>query len=953
MFRRFTQSILFTLLSFLLFTSGNAQITYHISNYPVSFLQGGNQNWDLGQDSKQRLFVGNNTGLVVLENTSASIFYLPEQTIIRSVLVIDSKIFTGSFEEFGFWEEQTNGVFSYTSLSALLPNRIQANDEIWKIAEHAEKVYFHSFGSIYVYDYKEVKRLSENFNGFMFLYPAGKELLTQKIGGSFYFVKNDSLIELPSELIKSNETLKGASLMNTETLIAGTSNGLYSIDLKTKNIKTWEAEKSIEVISNEINGIAKVGEYIAVGTILNGIYLYTTNGKLLTIINTTSRLQNNTVLSMLPDSLGNLWVGMDKGLDYIAFDSPVDSYRSKEESIGSVYAAALYKNRLYVGSNQGIYRYERGETGKFSSPSLIDGSQGQVWFLSVIDERLYCGLNSGTYVFDQEKLKQVSSIPGAYTLKDYPGKPDKKIQSTYNEIVIYEQNEQSTFWEMSHTINPFAMPSRFLEIDHQGSIWLGHTIKGIYQLQPSIDFKSVSRLTKIGVEQGLTRTTNRLFKADNRIIVSAGDSLFQWDSIHQQFEDYSLLKSIFSEGGEVFNIVDAGNNRYWIVKKDEILLAEIHFNSVKLLYRMLPQQYDLHLVESYERIIPLSDQLHLLCLDDGFAVIDLNLISRMEIVFPDLAITKIKRFRGLALQEVLQTNSNRKFSFSDDATTIGFSWKTSLPVGAYRFFQFRLSGYDNKWSNWSPQTEKKYERLNPGDYTFQVRTLNAAGLTSAPVSISFTVKSPWYINTYGFILYAIIFVLIFLFVRLYLAKRRWNKIERKMAIEKEKISIEKELAEKELIAVRNEKLQAEIEHKSSQLATNTMSIVRKNELLQSIKLEMESQKAELGERFPKKYYQRVMNLIDKNLRDEHEWEAFEQLYDQAHGDFFKRLKQEFPDLTASDLRLCAYLRMNLATKEIAPLLNISIRGVEERRYRLRKRLNLSSDMNLNEMIMTY
>ena len=174
-----------------------------------------------------------------------------------------------------------------------------------------------------------------------------------------------------------------------------------------------------------------------------------------------------------------------------------------------------------------------------------------------------------------------------------------------------------------------------------------------------------------------------------------------------------------------------------------------------------------------------------------------------------------------------------------------------------------------------------------------------------------------------------------------------------MAKEKEKMQTEKELAEKTLIAVRNEKLQAEIEHKSSQLATNTMSIVRKNELLRSIKQEMEMQKSGLGERFPKKYYQRVLNLIDRNLQDEHEWEAFEQLYDQAHADFFKRLKREFPELTASDLRLCAYLRMNLATKEIAPLLNISVRGVEERRYRLRKRLNLSSETNLNEMIMTY
>ncbi|HSW67404.1 MAG TPA: hypothetical protein VLH16_02385, partial [Bacteroidales bacterium] len=65
------------------------------------------------------------------------------------------------------------------------------------------------------------------------------------------------------------------------------------------------------------------------------------------------------------------------------------------------------------------------------------------------------------------------------------------------------------------------------------------------------------------------------------------------------------------------------------------------------------------------------------------------------------------------------------------------------------------------------------------------------------------------------------------------------------------------------------------------------------------------------------------------------------------------LKADSPDLTSSDLRLCAYLRLNLSSKEIAPLLNISVRGVEERRYRLRKRLKLNSEQNLSEFILAY
>jgi len=81
--------------------------------------------------------------------------------------------------------------------------------------------------------------------------------------------------------------------------------------------------------------------------------------------------------------------------------------------------------------------------------------------------------------------------------------------------------------------------------------------------------------------------------------------------------------------------------------------------------------------------------------------------------------------------------------------------------------------------------------------------------------------------------------------------------------------------------------------------------------------------------------------------------VFEELFDQAHENFFKRLKTTYPELTQSDLKLCAYLKLNLSSKEIAPLLNISFRGVETRRFRLRRRLSLDSDHNLVEFVMQF
>jgi len=132
-----------------------------------------------------------------------------------------------------------------------------------------------------------------------------------------------------------------------------------------------------------------------------------------------------------------------------------------------------------------------------------------------------------------------------------------------------------------------------------------------------------------------------------------------------------------------------------------------------------------------------------------------------------------------------------------------------------------------------------------------------------------------------------------------------------------------------------------------------MAIIKKNELLIEIKNELENQKKRLGNHHPVNFNEKIFSLINKNITDDNDWQVFEELFDQAHADFFKRLKSSYPELTQSDLKLCAYLRLNLSSKEIAPLLNISYRGVETRRYRLRRRLLLDNDKNLVEFILQF
>ncbi|MEO6131638.1 MAG: hypothetical protein ABIQ02_07305, partial [Saprospiraceae bacterium] len=101
----------------------------------------------------------------------------------------------------------------------------------------------------------------------------------------------------------------------------------------------------------------------------------------------------------------------------------------------------------------------------------------------------------------------------------------------------------------------------------------------------------------------------------------------------------------------------------------------------------------------------------------------------------------------------------------------------------------------------------------------------------------------------------------------------------------------------------------------------------------------------------KKDVQQLLNMVSFDVKLDEDWEHFAYHFDQVHVDFLKHLRESFPQLSTSDLKLCAYLRMNLSTKEIAPLLNISVRGVEGSRYRLRKKIGLSNDANLTEFIL--
>ena len=176
--------------------------------------------------------------------------------------------------------------------------------------------------------------------------------------------------------------------------------------------------------------------------------------------------------------------------------------------------------------------------------------------------------------------------------------------------------------------------------------------------------------------------------------------------------------------------------------------------------------------------------------------------------------------------------------------------------------------------------------------------------------------------TYIIIVFALIFGLIILGLLFVLAKSR-NK----------RIHLEKEKLEKDMVI------------KNKELTTNVLYLLQKNELIINITSRLLKLKDKLKEENVEPVQRIIYDL--QSLTDKEVWKEFEVRFQDVHEEFYQKLKDQFPDLSPSEIKLAAFLRLNMTTKEIASITGQSINSLEVARYRLRKKLGITSqEVNL-------
>ena len=909
-----------------------------IVSYLPEDYQAENQNWSIDQGENNFIYIANNKGLLEFNGAAWSLYPSPNETIMRSVMVVGEKIYTGCYMEFGYWERDKFGKLKYNSLSDKFSKDLKTDEQFWNILALDDWVLFQSFNGIYIYNTVTGK----------FKTIDSETVLTKmlEVDGEVYFQKLNRgifrIVNGEDKLVTDDPRLRGSYLINVfkkneNLLIQTQNNGFFTFD----NIKVgkWviQADKVLENISVYCSIELQNGNY-ALGTISNGIIIIDSEGWIDFSVNQTKGLSNNTVLSLHEDVENNIWLGLDNGVDCLNVDSPFRIFRDKKGELGTVYAAEIFKQKLFLGTNQGLFFRDFDSEDDFA---LIPQTKGQVWDLKVYDNKLFISHNLGTFILNNSfKVDKFLGGQGTWAIQEIESKPNLLLQGKYDGLSVLEKANGE--WEFRNRISGFDVSSKYFGLLADDKIFVNHEYKGVYKL---IVNDSLTEILNVGIDSSLEKGLNSsLVKYDNKIYYAFKKGIFKYDESLERFKKDSVLSQFYNTenylSGKLVN--DPVDARLWGFTGNEIIaISKGPLSDKPKIKRFAISNEVREMMIGYENILNIGGNKFLIGTSSGYILMNAEKFKSKEY---DITINSIKNFNTNS--DVISLDKTERVELNNDWANIEFTYSVpEYQKFSETFYQYQLEGIYEQWSSWSTRSEVSFENLPFGDYTFRVRSKVGNKISNSTASFSFIVNKPWYATNLAIWLYLLIFLLLVIIT--HQAYKSYYKKQKRQLILANKRDLElKELeTEQQLMQLKNEKLKQDIDNKNRELAISTMSLIKKNEFLSNIKEELKKSSDS------KKGLNPVIKIIDKNIDNNDDWKFFQKAFNNADKDFLKKVKSIHPKLTPNDLKLCAYLRLNLTSKEIAPLLNISPRSVEVKRYRLRKKMNLEHEEGLTDYIL--
>lgn len=929
-----------------------------VTNYPKTQYRAGTQNWDIAQDEQGVLFFANNEGLLRFDGAFWSCYPIANGTCVRSLCIApDHKIYVGGQGEIGYFQRNPTGCLVYHSLTPAIPYAQRQFEDVWNIALFHQDVFFRTNDRVFRLHQGEIQTYIPG-GPIVFMGKTNQQLLIQNDGAGLmaFDGKQFSGLSAPAKtesIITEILPLGGDSAYVT-TLKSGiflfTRNQLSALHTP---IDPFLKEKRIYAAARLSNG------QLALGTSLGGLVILNADFRPLQLLQKGMGIQNNNTLSVFADHAQNLWLGLDNGIDHLDISSPFYRVIPDGDLEGMGYAALVFENRVYLGTSNGLYAMPwNGYLDPFRNPAFVQvkNTVGQVWGLGNAGGAMLLAQHEGAFGIKGTEASALSRESGYWqfvALSD-----TTLLAGRYDGLALFTRRPGGN-WAFARKLKGLNESCRIMVRENDGTLWISHPYRGIFRVRLTPGLDSVeSKL--FGKSEGLpSNLFNYVFLINGKAIVAAERGIYRYNPGAQRFVPATEFNNLLGTDKRILCLKEDAKGNIWFATAGNtgILWVEDDGLHKKIRRQDFPQLAG-QLVGGFEHIYPADERHVFLGSEKGFIHFDPERLAQLDTTL-QITLSSVRLL--LSLRDSLLSGSfaagedTFKPELSSRQNALRFSFSaTAYGAGRHIVYSCKLEGLDPQWSSWGTETSRDFTSLRAGSYTFRVKARNEYGVESREAVFSFTILPPWYAGKW-----AIAFYLLLAGGSLFALFRR-----QQIRFDKEKDALETahqqetrehqqrvEQSEKEINRLRAEKLQSEVAFKNQELALATMHLVQKGEILSNIQQELEKTLEKKTTAEIREDIRRISRMLQYDAALDNDWEQFAYHFDQVYGDFLKRLRERYPQLSTHDYRLCAYLRLNLSTKEIAHLLNISVRGVEGSRYRLRKKLDLPGDENLVEFMM--
>ena len=919
-----------------------------IKNFSKKELKKDLKVFDISQNKNGEMYFANPGYLLEYDGFSFKNYFVKDRSDLRAVLYEDdSHIYTAGIGGFGFWSKNKKGILEYSSLFFKSPSKTSPLLPVFSnIAAVDGKIFFQSFQQIYTYNpnNKELNNFSA-IKGFSKLFSSNNRVFVFDVSVGLF------------EITDANKTfVKGSQNISFDIigvfedkvdglLLATNNNGFWLLKNGVLQKKSWQINEEIQKFI-----ITDVKKYknnrLIVGSLRNGFYIISKEGRKLAHFNRDNGIANNAVRKLFVDNNDNIWLGTESGISYLEINSNTKYLLDTKNGFGTVYSSFLKDSSLYLGTYQGLF--VKNTKNSLSEPKLVNNSTEQIWHIDEIDGQLLVGSDQGLSVVHDNSLKTIHLEGGAWSFIKHPKINDLLYVGFYSGIAVFEKVDNQ--WNFVNKYENFGESSRFLEFDQYGHLWVAHPSKGYYRLTLSTDGKELNDVEFYGLENSNVRPYAYFCKIDGSLIFYNPKGFFSYDAIDNAFTKAKYPSEIF-KGLTNINYISQDENIFWYSTPNYLGYVLRNGNDFKKVQEPFHAIWDNHL-KDFNNVKKIKDSIYAIGIDNGLIFHKiLKTIQKKLQVKPT-----IKSLEFISSKDTITAPINFKKELKIPYSNNFLKIKLALPnnpISNSRQFQYKLNGLENQWSQWINESEIKLPSLTSGDYVLELRTKMEVNQVSESVKIPFYIASPWYISRVAKIFYVVLFFITFISYRSYLKRKNEKYVIRLKYLEKqkrerqkEKFELQKLAADKELFLLKEDNLNLEIKKKNSALASSTLNNIKKNELLADLINDLKNIDKELVNNSLHYPVKKVIKKINNHLLDKEDWLTFQLHFSNSHAQFFENLRKKHSDLSPNEIKLSAYLKLNLSSKEIAALMNVANTSVEQSRYRLRRKFNLDKDVNL-------